>query len=101
MKTTFSFYFICIYSLDHSGRISFEEFRRTLKSLRIGINDDAEIKLLFQQFDKTNNGEIDFFEFLQELKPTMNERRQRAALNMFQSMDMDKDGKLTLQDLRV
>ncbi len=91
----------CFNLLDHSGRISFKEFRTAIKSLELGIDSDEEIKQLFRQFDTTNNGQIDLYEFLQQLKPPMNERRQKAALNLFHSMDIDKDGKLTMLDVKV
>ncbi|CAF1181109.1 unnamed protein product [Rotaria sordida] len=86
---------------DRSGRITFEEFRAAIKALRLGITNDDEIKQLFQQFDSTKNGQIDLSEFLQQLRPPMNERRQKAALNVFNSMDVDKDGKLTIVDLKT
>lgn len=94
----YSFFFSI---LDHSGRITFEEFRAVIKSLQLGIKNNEEIKRLFQQFDTTNNGQIDLNEFLQQLRPPMNERRERAALNLFNSMDVNKDGKLTILDLKV
>jgi Ca2+-binding EF-hand superfamily protein len=87
--------------LDHSGRITFEEFHATIKSLQVGIENDEDIKHIFQQFDTTNNGQIDLNEFLQQLRPTMNERRQKAALNLFDSIDVNKDGKWTISDLKV
>jgi len=31
----------------------------------------------------------------------MNERRQKAVLNLFNLMDVDKDGKLTIDDIKV
>jgi len=31
----------------------------------------------------------------------MNERREKAVLNLFNSMDVNKDGKLTVLDLKV
>ncbi|CAF1615039.1 unnamed protein product [Adineta ricciae] len=86
---------------DHSGRITFEEFRQTIKSLKLGINNDEDIKTLFHQFDTTNNGQIDLDEFLKQLRPPMNERRQRAVLNLFNSIDVNKDGQLTTSDLKT
>ncbi len=93
------FFFFSI--LDHSGSITFEEFRATIKSLKLGIETDQDIKHLFQQFDTRNNGRIDLIEFLRQLRLPMNERRQKAALNLFNSMDVNKDGKLTILDLKV
>jgi Ca2+-binding EF-hand superfamily protein len=87
--------------IDRSGRITFEEFRRTIKALKIGIDNNDEIKHLFEQFDTTKNGQIDLYEFLKQLRPPMNERRQKATLNLFNSMDFNKDGKLTIFDLKV
>ncbi|CAF4780130.1 unnamed protein product, partial [Rotaria sp. Silwood2] len=77
--------FIEIFSVidrDHSGRITFEEFRAAIKTLKVEIKSDEEIKQLFRQFDTTNNGQIDLNEFLHHLRPVMNERRQKAALNI-------------------
>ncbi|CAF1327485.1 unnamed protein product [Adineta steineri] len=86
---------------DCSGRINFEEFRAAIKLLQLNINSNEEIKDLFQQFDTTHNGQIDLSEFLQQLKPPMNDRRQKAALNLFNSIDVDKDGRLTITDIKA
>jgi Ca2+-binding EF-hand superfamily protein len=94
-------YSISLSILDHSGRITLEEFRAAIKSLKLGIKSDEEIKHLFHQFDTTNNGQIDLNEFLQQLRPPMSERRQKAVSNLFHSMDVNKDGKLTILDLKV
>lgn len=93
--------FLIFSRLDHSGRITFEEFNATTKSLNVGIDNEEDIKHLFQQFDTTNNGQIDLNEFLKQLRPPMNERRQKAVLNLFNSMDINKDGELTISDLKV
>lgn len=89
---------VCV---DCSGRITFEEFRSAIKALRLGIENNDEIQHIFRQFDITNNGQIDFNEFLQQLRPPLNDRRRKAALNLFQTMDVDHDGKLTILDLKV
>ena len=72
-----------------------------MKLLKLDFNNDDEIKQLFRRFDTTNNGQIDLAEFLQQIKPPMNERRRRAALHVFNSMDINKDGKLTIEDIKV
>jgi Ca2+-binding EF-hand superfamily protein len=97
-KNVCSRFFILI---DCSGRITFEEFTAAIQSLGLGIDSNDEIKHLFQQFDTTKNGQIDLSEFLKQLRPPMNERRGKAALNLFNSMDVNKDGKLTILDLKV
>jgi Ca2+-binding EF-hand superfamily protein len=56
---------------------------------------------LFKQFDTTQNGQIDLKEFLQQLRPPVNQRREKAIWNLFQSIDMNKDGQLTVLDLKV
>ena len=78
-----------------------EEFRAAIKSLKLDIKSDEDIKHLFQQFDTTNNGQIDLNEFLKQLRPSMSERRQKAVSNLFTSMDVNKDGQLTILDLKV
>lgn len=57
--------------------------------------------MLFQQFDTTQNGQIDLKEFLQQLRPPVSQRREKAIWNLFQSMDMNNDGQLTVHDLKV
>ncbi|CAF1196477.1 unnamed protein product [Adineta ricciae] len=86
---------------DCSGRITYEEFHAAMKLLKLDFNNDDEIKQLFRRFDTTNNGQIDLAEFLQQIKPPMNERRHRAALHVFNSMDINKDGKLTIEDIKL
>jgi len=88
-------------NLDHSGRITFEEFRATIKALKLGLKSDDDIKLLFRQFDTTHNGQIDLDEFLKQLRPPMNARREKAVTNLFNSMDVNKDGELTISDLKT
>lgn len=86
---------------DHSGRITFEEFRQTIKSLGINLKTNEEIKSLFEQFDTTRNGQIDLQEFLKQLRPPVSERRQKAIWNLFETIDMNHDGVITMQDLKV
>ena len=87
--------------LDSSGCISLSEFRATIELLNIGITSDEQIRAIFKQFDTTNNGQIDLQEFLQQLRPPMNARREQAALKLFDSVDVNKDNRLTLADLKV
>ena len=86
---------------DHSGHINYSEFRSTLTALHVELKNEADARALFEQFDTTNNGEIDLKEFLRQLRPGMSERRQRATDALFNSVDMNKDGKLTIHDLKV
>lgn len=86
---------------DHSGRISFDEFCSTIRLLKLNLGDERSMRELFQQFDTTNNGQIDLNEFLQKLRPKMNERRTKVVERFFQSLDVNQDGRLTLQDLKV
>ena len=93
--------YLNFYHADCSGRITLEEFRTAIRSLKIGVTMDDEIKRLFQQFDTTQNGQIDLKEFLQQLRPPMSSRRERAAINVFNTMDSNQDGRLTVADLKV
>jgi Ca2+-binding EF-hand superfamily protein len=90
-----------MFFVGSSGRITFEDFRVAITSLNIGIDDDDDIKDIFKQFDTTKNGQFDLCLFLQEVRPPMNERRRQAALDIFNSLDVNKDGKLTIVDFKV
>lgn len=65
------------------------------------MKNDEEIKNLFRQFDITQNGQIDLNEFLLKLRPPVNERRQKAMSNLFNSIDVNHDEQITIQDLKV
>jgi Ca2+-binding EF-hand superfamily protein len=86
---------------DHSGRITLEEFRHTIRLLKIDMKNEQDIQDLFRQFDTTQNGQIDLKEFLDQLRPSVNARREKAIWNHFNAIDINHDGQLTIHDLKV
>lgn len=52
---------------DNSKNIDFAEFKKACKDLRFGLSD-REIEISFKAFDSNGNGNIDYEEFLAQLR---------------------------------
>jgi len=52
---------------NNSSSLNLDEFKKAVRDYRLGFNDE-EVKLVFNCFDKTKNGQIDYEEFLREIR---------------------------------
>ncbi len=52
---------------NNSNSLDINEFTKACKDYRMGLNDE-EIKVAFNAFDTTHNGQIDYEEFLREIR---------------------------------
>eukprot|EP00796_Vickermania_ingenoplastis_P005871 gene5871-4192_t len=62
-------------------------------------NDVAEA--IFQAFPKEYNGKIDYDVFMEAIRGHMSEARKKAVWDVFQQLDFDNDGKVTIRDLQA
>ena len=83
---------------DGSHAINVAEFKKAMKELNIALND-AELRMLFEYFDKDKSGSINFEEFIQGVRDPLNERRVGIVLLAFQQLDTDGDGILEAGEL--
>ncbi|GBG31748.1 Serine/threonine-protein phosphatase [Hondaea fermentalgiana] len=60
------------FDINNDGRVSFDEFMRTLRSLNLGLSDQ-EIFEVMRIIDKDDSGAIDFNEFSSRFEVTFNE----------------------------
>ncbi|XP_060552504.1 calcyphosin-like protein [Ruditapes philippinarum] len=81
-------------------RLSFEELDTGLKEFGIDIIND-DLWILFNHFDKDKNSEIDFLELVAKLRPPMALRRIEVTNEAFDSLDANKDGILSIEDLKI
>lgn len=112
------------YDDDHGGALSLREFKKMIRAaMHISESKvpDKDLKLLFERIDRDRSGEIEYAEFVkfvklrtkesEELPKTLG-RALRLALtrlrvrseadirNLFDNLDFDADGGITLHQLR-
>lgn len=82
---------------DRSKSLDLGEFKRGLADY--GLNED-EAQEIFQCLEKDGSHKIRYDEFLRELRPPMNEIRQKIVKEAFEKADKTGDGQLTVADLK-
>ncbi|KAK3596588.1 hypothetical protein CHS0354_015122 [Potamilus streckersoni] len=85
---------------DYSRTLAYDEFKTGIRSSGLTISKE-EFHHLFRRFDKDQNNEIDFYEFLHELRPPMCPERCDVINEAFDKLDVNKDGVIELSDLQV
>ena len=88
---------------ENDGNLTKSEMVGFLKKLGIGLSD-AEVNELFDMFDASGNGTIDYPEFLSLMtknfeKPADQEDDDQYLKDSFELFDEDEDGLLTKGDL--
>lgn len=84
---------------DNSKTLNSAEFFKCLNDLRLEFTQN-EAKILFDYFDETKDGLIDYDEFLRVVRGEMNERRLAVVKLAFKKLDKTGDGVVTLDDVR-
>lgn len=83
---------------DFNQALCLREFRSGLVKFELDFGKD-ELVTLFKHFDKDKNGQIDFREFLHELRPPMSASRVSVIQEAFNKLDCSGDGFITMDDL--
>lgn len=86
--------------MDDSGNhtLSREEFAKGLRELDL-VTTDAECTALFAYFDRDGSGSVDYEEFLQRARGSMNAGRRAIVRTAFQKLDRTGDGVVSKEDL--
>ena len=79
-----------------SGSIDKDEFKKAMRMININDDDDA----IFAEFDKDGSGTVNYEEFLRSSRGGMNRKRTLAVGDVFDTLDRDKDGFLTTEELQ-
>ncbi|XP_060594279.1 calcyphosin-like protein [Ruditapes philippinarum] len=85
---------------DFSKRLCFIEFCQGLQTYDLHV-EEKDINLLFQVFDRNKSNEIDFMEFISKLQPAMSPNRVEVVNQAFGLLDVNNDGVLKMEDLKV
>ncbi|XP_071132081.1 calcyphosin-like protein isoform X3 [Mytilus edulis] len=86
--------------IDFSKGIVYPEFRIAIDRYGLKMSEGYS-KTFFNALDKDKSGAIDFAELMNALRSPMNERRTNVVKEAFDNFDVNTDGKLSLDDLRV
>lgn len=84
---------------DFSKRLCFDELAEGVKSFGLNVTEE-ELQLLFDEFDKDKNEQVDFLELLAILRPPMSKCRVDVVNEAFDKLDANQDGVLKLDDLK-
>ncbi|BFF90666.1 calcyphosin-like protein [Drosophila madeirensis] len=83
---------------DGSKTLSPEEFKKGISDVGLDVSD-SEIAEMFARFDADGSGNINMTEFLDKLRPPLNESRLNIIEKAFDKMDVNEDGQITETDL--
>ena len=83
---------------NNSQTIDFYEFKQVCNMYNFGL-DDAQLKIIFANFDSENTGEIDYDEFIRTIRGEMNEFRQGLVQKVFDKLDVKKTGEISFKEL--
>lgn len=83
---------------DNSKTISFNEFANLCQKYGLGLSD-LEIRSAFAIFDKRRNGNIDYEEFLQTIRGSLNPFRKSLVEQAFGLLDKNKNGYIDYNDI--
>ena len=83
---------------NNSQTIDFNEFKQVCNMYNFGL-DDPQLKIIFNNFDLENTGEIDYDEFIRTIRGEMNEFRQNLVQKVFDKLDNKKTGEIPFKEL--
>ncbi|RYH20192.1 hypothetical protein EON65_24245 [archaeon] len=82
-----------------NGQIDIKEFSKAIGEHALGWTA-AQVKAIFDHFDKDKSGAISFDEFLNGVRGQLNSRRKQLVLMAFERLDADKSGVIELSDIQ-
>eukprot|EP00981_Chlorochromonas_danica_P003278 scaffold634_cov185-Ochromonas_danica.AAC.15 len=85
---------------NNNGQLDLKEFTKAIGEHALGWSA-AQIKAVFDFFDKDKSGSISFDEFLVGVRGGLNERRKNLVLLAFNILDSDKSGIVELNDIQA
>eukprot|EP00698_Gefionella_okellyi_P006736 TRINITY_DN1614_c0_g1_i1.p1 TRINITY_DN1614_c0_g1~~TRINITY_DN1614_c0_g1_i1.p1 ORF type:complete len:561 (-),score=121.51 TRINITY_DN1614_c0_g1_i1:504-2186(-) len=83
---------------DRSGFLTYPEFTKSLREVGIDL-PDTQARQLFSAFDRTGNGQVEYDEFLQQIRGRMNSARLAVVAKAFAKLDHMKRGVVTVDDI--
>ena len=79
--------------------LEWSEFSKALRDYRLDM-DETDSRALFNYFDASHDGTVDYEEFLHRIRGPMNDARKRLVARAFQKLDKNGNGVVELDDIR-
>ena len=84
---------------NNSRSLDIYEFTKAVKDYMLGFSD-AEIKTLFNYFDSSRDGSVDYDEFIRILRGPMNPARKKFVAQAYNKLDKDRSGYIDINDIK-
>jgi Ca2+-binding EF-hand superfamily protein len=84
---------------NSSKKITFDQFENIFKKFRFDLSEE-EVNRLFNYFDKSGSGFIDYDEFVNGVCSNLNKFRRDVLKQVFHKLDNDEKGYVTVYQLR-
>lgn len=84
---------------NRSETLDATEFAKALRDFRMDMNE-SEARILFNHFDASKDGQIDYNEFLRTVRGEMSPSRKLWVQRVFAKLDRNSNGIVELDDIR-
>jgi len=88
------------HDIDKSGDLDPEEFIKALNYIGIFCKKHEQTAL-FQYYDKNKDGRVNYNEFLDSFRISMNQRRLEYIKKVFKGIDLNNDGLVSLDEATI
>ena len=83
---------------NNNGKLDLDDFRWGLMDFGLQLTKE-EAQQVLDHFDRDGNGQVDFKEFLGTLRGPLPECRKKIVRAAYDKLDVNKDGKVKLDDI--
>jgi len=87
---------------NNNNMLDYIEFKNICKKMKLLDKDleESEIRDLFESFDNSRDGNINYDEFLRAVKGPMNQFRRTLVEKAFKKFDRNNNGQIDINDLK-
>jgi Ca2+-binding EF-hand superfamily protein len=89
-----------IFDDDNSRTLCLSELQKAIKDFRVDLSP-SEVKILFNMCDVDGSGEVNYDEFLREIRGDMNNVRTKLVDQAFSKLDTDGSGVVDFHEIEV
>ncbi|CAM9395475.1 unnamed protein product [Scytosiphon promiscuus] len=85
---------------EGNGKVKLAAFKKAVSGAARGLKE-AEMRIIFQHFDEGGDGEVAYEQFLRHVRETLPEGRLALANKVFDRMDADGNGLVSVDDVAL
>lgn len=84
---------------DGSKSLNKYEFAKAMREYRLDIPHE-DVLAMFQAFDRSGEGAVDYDEFIRVVRGPMNQTRVNIVTKAFKKLDKDGSGTIDIRDVK-